>query len=246
MTSHTTRSHRVATVATVRDNAAMATGDGFRGFPADALAFYRELTADNTRTWWQANKARYDTAVKEPFARLGDEVRDEFGPLHLFRPHRDTRFAKDKTPYKTAAGAVTESEGGTSYYVQLSADGLYLGVGYYRMATDQLLRYRDAVAGEEGEAFAAAVAAVRKAGYEVGGDALKTAPRGFAKDHPRIELLRHKGIYVGKLFAPAKWLSTRTALDRITDTWRGASAFAGWLDRHVGPSELPPEDGWSG
>lgn len=223
----------------------MATGDGFRGWPADALAFYRELGADNTRVWWQANKGRYDASIKEPFARLDAEVRDEFGPLHLFRPHRDTRFAKDKTPYKTAAGAVTEGEGGTSYYVQLSADGLYLGVGYYYLAPDQLTRYRAAVAGEEGEAFAATVAALRKAGYEVGGDALKTAPRGYAKDHPRIDLLRHKGIYVGKQFAPAKWLATRAALDRITETWRKAAPFGAWLDRHVGPSALPPEDGWA-
>lgn len=222
----------------------MAPDDRFRGWPADALAFYHELLADNSRTWWHANKARYDAAVKEPFLLLADEVRDEFGPLHVFRPQRDTRFAKDKTPYKTHAGAVTEGEGGTSYYVQFGTDGLYLGAGYYRMAPDQLARYRDAVAGDEGEAFAAAVVALEKAGYVVGGDALKTAPRGFAKDHPRIGLLRHKGIYVGRQFAPAKWSATRAALDRITDTWRGAAAFSAWLDRHVGPTNLPPEDAW--
>jgi uncharacterized protein (TIGR02453 family) len=222
----------------------MATATGFRGWPADALAFYRELAADNTKGWWHANKARYDEHVKEPLLLLAEEVRDEFGPLHVFRPHRDTRFSKDKTPYKTHAGAVTEGEGGTSYYVQFGADGLYVGAGYYRFATDQLARYREAVAADEGAEFAAAVAAVRKAGHEIGGEALKTAPRGVAKDHPRIELLRHKGIYLGKAFAPAKWLGTRAALDRITDAWRAGAPFCTWLDAHVGPSELAPEDAW--
>jgi uncharacterized protein (TIGR02453 family) len=222
----------------------MTTGAGFRGWPADALAFYRELGANNTKAWWQANKERYDAHVKEPFLLLADEVRDEFGPLHVFRPYRDARFSKDKTPYKTNAGAVTEGEGGTSYYVQLNVDGLYCGAGYYRFAPDQLERYREAVAGEHGEAFVAAVAAVRKAGFELGGEALKTAPRGWPKDHPRIELLRHKGIYLGRAFPPAKWLSTRAALDRITGAWRAGAPFCSWLDTHVGPSELPPEDAW--
>ena len=218
--------------------------DGFSGWPTDALAFFDELAADNTKVWWHANKGRYDAHVRGPMLLLADEVRAEFGPLHFFRPHRDTRFAKDKTPYKTHIGAVTESEGGASYYVQIGADGLYVGAGYYVFARDQLERYRAAVAGDEGVALAEAVAAAHRAGYTIGGDALKTAPRGFAKDHPRIALLRHKGIYVGRQFAPAKWLATRAALDRITDAWRSGAPFLEWLDHHVGPSELAPEDGW--
>ena len=222
----------------------MVASEVFRGWPADALAFYAELAADNSKVWWHANKARYDTNVRGPMLALADEIRDEFGPLHIFRPHRDTRFAKDKTPYKNHAGGVTEGEGGASYYVQFGADGLYVGAGYYVFAPDQLARYRAAVAGDEGTVFAAAVDAARAAGYAVDGDALKTGPRGYAKDHPRVELLRHKGIYAGRQFTPAKWLTTRAALDRITDAWRGCPTFLTWLDTRVGPSELPPEDRW--
>ncbi len=221
----------------------MAT-NGFRGWPADALAFYDELAADNTKVWWHENKARYDANVRGPMERFAEEIRDEFGPLHIFRPFRDTRFAKDKTPYKTHLGAVTEGEGGASYYLHIGADGLYVGAGYYHMATDQLVRYRAAVAGDEGVDLPRAVADVERAGLEIGGDALKTAPRGYPRDHERIELLRRKGLIGGRQFAPAKWLATRAALDRITDTWRACAPLLAWLDTNVGPSELPPEDAW--
>jgi uncharacterized protein (TIGR02453 family) len=218
------------------------TATQFRGWPSDALAFYAELAADNSRTWWQANKARHDVNVRGPMELLAGEVLDEFGPLHIFRPHRDTRFAKDKTPYKVELGAVTESEGGCAYYVRLGADGLYAGAGYYRMAPDQLQRYRAAVAGVRGGELEAAVADLVDTGFELGGDAVKSAPRGYPKDHPRIELLRHKGLYAGRAFAPASWFGTRAALGRIVGAWRAAAPFAGWLDTHVGPSELPPDD----
>jgi uncharacterized protein (TIGR02453 family) len=212
----------------------------FRGWPADALAFHEQLATNNTRTWWHENKARYETAVRGPMLDLAAEVRDEFGPLHIFRPQRDTRFAKDKTPYKTEQGAVTESEGGCSYYVRLAADGLFAGTGIYDMAPDQLARYRAAVDGPAGEELQTAVDALRRVGYTFGGETLKTAPRGVAKDHPRIELLRHKGIYAGIELGPGAWLSSRRALDRITAAWRRCAPFASWLEAHVGPSELPP------
>jgi uncharacterized protein (TIGR02453 family) len=224
---------------------AVGSGDGFRGWPADALAFYDELAADNTKVWWHANKARYDANVRGPMELLADEVHDEFGPLHIFRAFRDTRFAKDKTPYKTNLGAVTEGEGGASYYLHIAADGLYVGCGYYHMATDQLARYRAAVAEDEpGNALVALVASTERAGLAIGGDSLKTAPRGYPRDHPRVELLRRKGLIAGRQFAPAKWLGTRAALDRITGTWRGSAPLLAWLDTNVGPSELPPEDAW--
>src|SRR5689334_11537691 len=60
--------------------------DGFRGWPADALAFYDELATDNSKTWWHANKARYEAVVRGPMLAFADEVRDEFGPMHVFRP----------------------------------------------------------------------------------------------------------------------------------------------------------------
>lgn len=207
------------------------------------MRFYEELEAENTRAWWEAHKADYADAVLAPFRAFAEEVEEEFGPLHVFRPYRDVRFGKDKTPYKTAQGAVTEGAGGTHFYLAISSAGLFVGSGYHHMASDQLERFRAAVDDERsGSVLVRVVAERRSAGDEVGGDALKTAPRGVARDHPRIELLRHKGLTVGRSFGPAKWLSTRAALDRVTDVWRSGRPVTSWLDDHVGPSKLPPEE----
>lgn len=219
-------------------------GTSFGGWPEEAFDFYAKLEPNNSRDWWLANKPTYDECVKAPFLALSELVTKQFGPLHIFRPNRDTRFAKDKSPYKTAAAAVTESDGGASYYVQISASGLYVGSGYYGFQSDQLERYRAAVAdNRKGAAFERAIAALRKARYTVASrDALKRVPRGFDADHPRAELLKLKGIHVGREFGAPKWVHTKAAAAKITDTWRGADPVNTWLNRHVGPSQLAPPE----
>lgn len=215
----------------------------FRGWPTEAISFYAGLEADTTKAFWEAHRATYDSAVKAPFAALSEAVAEEFGPLHLFRPHRDVRFSKDKSPYKTAAGAVAEGEGGTRFYVEISSAGLRVAAGYHHLAPDQLERWRAAVADDRsGPQIEAAVAGVRDQGLEVGSrDELTRAPRGHPKDHPRIELLRMKGCHAGRTFPPRRWLATRGALDRIVGTWREAEPLTRLLDLHVGPSHLPPD-----
>src|SRR5260370_41374234 len=96
----------------------------FTGWPEEALDFYEGLEADNTKTYWTANKAVYEDAVLGPMTALLDELGPEFGDTKIFRPYRDVRFSKDKSPYKTAIGA-TIGDG----YVQLSAEGLAAGNG---------------------------------------------------------------------------------------------------------------------
>ena len=216
----------------------------FRGWPADALDFYTGLEAYNSKPYFQAHKATYEESVKAPFLALSELIEREFGPLRVFRPNRDTRFAKDKSPYKTAAAAATESEGGAAYYVQITSEGLYVGSGYYHLATDQLERFRVAVDdARTGPKLAAAVAAIRKQGCNVDSrDSLTRAPRGYPQDHPRIELLRHKGMHAGREFGAPRWLHTKGALDRIVKTWRDAAPMNRWFDRHVGPSTLPPPE----
>ena len=216
----------------------------FSGWPPAALTFYDELAANNTRAWWLDHKTTYDDCVKAPFLALSEGIEREFGPMRLFRPNRDTRFAKDKTPYKTAAAAVTEGRGGTHYYVSLSSEGLYAGSGYYQFAPDQLERYRVAVAdARRGSAFAKAVDALRRQRYEVGArEAMKRVPRGYDADHPRADLLKLKGIHVGRSFGAPKWLHKPAARDKIVDAWQDAAPVNRWLDRNVGPSTLPPPE----
>lgn len=217
----------------------------FRGFPAEGLEFFSALAADNTRDFWHANKATFESTVRAPLEVFLESVADEFGPFHLFRMNRDVRFSKDKSPYKTAQAAVTETDGGATHYIQLGADGLFVGGGMYHLARDQLANFRAAVADDHtGPDLERAVATVRKArvdvshGYE---QPLATAPKGYPKDHPRIELLRWKGVIAHKQFGAPAWLHTKRAATEITKVWRASAPVLDWLGKNVGPSTLPPE-----
>ena len=206
----------------------------FRGWPAEAVDFFEGLEADNSRAYWQSHKDVYERAVRGPM----DELLAELGGGKVFRPNRDVRFSADKSPYKTSIGAMV----GELAYVQVSADGLGVGRGMYVMASDQLDRYRRAVAGDgTGGELAEIVAALRKAKIEVTAhDSLKSAPKGYPKDHPRIDLLRHKGLIAWRNWPPAAWLGTKAAKKRIVDFIDAAAPLDGWLSTNVGPSTLPP------
>jgi uncharacterized protein (TIGR02453 family) len=215
----------------------------FRGFPVEAIAFFDGLALDNTKAYWQANRAIYEQSVKEPMLALCAALEDH-GPFHLFRPYNDVRFAKNKPPYKEQIGAYGESEGGAGYYVQLSAGGLMAGAGYYAMAADQLERFRQAVVDEHrGGELARIVDAVHEAGVQTGAiSELKTAPRGYPKDHPRIEILRRKGLIGWRAWPVAPWLHTAKAAARVRGAWDATAELNRWLDANVGPSHLAPED----
>lgn len=206
----------------------------FRGWPAEALDFLDGLEADNSRTYWQANKATYELAVKAPMEALLAELEPEFGKAKVFRPYRDLRFSTDKTPYKTNMGATLAGGG----YVELSANGLAAGCGYWHMAADQLARFRAAVADETtGKVLATMLAELSGMGIEaISHSALKTAPKGYLKDHPRIDLLRRKGLATWQRWPVAPWLGTAKARDRLVPFLRASKPVHDWLDRHVGPS----------
>ena len=216
----------------------------FRGFPPEAITFYEGLEAENSKSYWTAHKDIYERAVKEPFEALCEEIDEAYRPLRLFRPYRDVRFSADKTPYKTAAAASGESEDGSVYYVQLSATGIFVGSGQYHMAADQLERFRAAVDDDpSGRELEGIVGAMEKARYDIAAhDELKTAPRGYRKDHPRIGLLRRKGLIASQSWPVAKWLHTAQAKSRGEASWRGCGPLNAWLAAHVGPSELAPDE----
>ncbi|HEX6196756.1 MAG TPA: DUF2461 domain-containing protein [Jiangellaceae bacterium] len=209
----------------------------FDGIPVAALDFYEGLEADNTKTYWTEHRHVYDTAVRAPVAALAERLAPEFGDVHLFRPHRDLRFSADKRPYKTQQGATVGP-----HYFHVSAAGLFVATGYYRMSPDQVARYREAVDDDaHGPALETTVTALRSDGYTIGGERLKTKPRGYDADHPRIELLRHKALVTWHEFGPADWLSTPTAAERVAAAWRDMEPLRAWLDDHVGPSREPSD-----
>jgi uncharacterized protein (TIGR02453 family) len=216
----------------------------FRGFPAGALDFFVELEANNERSWWLANKDRFDAEVKEPMRALLEAVAPEGSTFHVFRMNRDVRFSKDKSPYKLAHAGVTERAGGATLYVQLSKAGLFVGGGVYHPRKDQLARYREAVDDDRtGSELASAVAAVRKAGVDVtsGEDVLVRAPKGYSPDHPRIDLLRWKGCIASKELGAPSWLRTAKAAAKVTEVWTKAEPVFAWLDANVGPSQEAPD-----
>jgi uncharacterized protein (TIGR02453 family) len=212
----------------------------FKGWQAEALEFYEGLEADNSKAYWTANKRVYEEMVSQPMAELLAELGADYGEGKIFRPYRDVRFSADKTPYKTAIGA-TLSRGG---YIQFSAEGLSAGSGMWMMAADQLERYRAAVdADGPGAALEAVVSDGKKAGLEIGGhDSLKSAPRGYAKDHPRIDLLRHKGLVAWKSWPVEPWLATAAAKKRVVEFLEASRPMNDWLTSHVGESKLPPKE----
>jgi uncharacterized protein (TIGR02453 family) len=212
----------------------------FSGWPVEAVEFYEGLQADNSKTYWLANKNTYDDKVYAPMAALVAELEPEFGTARIFRPYRDVRFSKDKSPYKTGIFCTLESGG----YVGFRAEGLTVGRGYHRMAPDQIERYRQAVADETtGAELVAVLDKLTRAQVTVeGSESLRSAPRGYPKDHPRIDLLRHRGLYAWRSWPVAAWLGTPAAKKRVVDMLRAAEPLQSWLERNVGGSTTQPDD----
>jgi uncharacterized protein (TIGR02453 family) len=203
----------------------------FSGWPDEALRFYEGLEADNSKSYWAANRAVYDRSVLAPMTELVEELTAEVGgEPKIFRPYRDIRFSRDKTPYKTHIGATL----GERAYVQFSADGLGAGAGMWHLEPEPLARYRAAVAGPAGAELEVVVAEIEKAGHEIHGhDPLKSAPRGYPADHPRIGLLRYKGLTTWQQWTPGPWLATPDGKNRVRTFLRASAPLVDWLAGHV-------------
>jgi len=202
----------------------------FAGIPREAFTFFEGLASHNNREWFQANKETYERACRAPMQSLLAELAPTYGSGKLTRINRDMRFARDQAPYKTfiATGV------GSRYYVSLSKDGLYIGTGIYMPDGPTLRRLREAIAdAASGRKIASIVAALRRKTYSVSThETTATAPRGYADDHPRIELLRMKDLHAGKQLPPSA-LSTRQALDRVVAVLADVKPLRDWLERHV-------------
>ena len=197
----------------------------FGGIPLRACEFYAGLEADNSRAYWNAHKATYERDVKAPLQALAELVEAEFGEPKLFRAHRDVRFSADKSPYKEHQGLVVGQPPALGYYVQISADGLALGGGFHAASPAQTAAWRAAVdAPASGAALAKAVDAAVADGAEILGDRVKTTPRGYAADHPRIDLLRLKELMLIWHVGTPDWLETPAAADHIVRPWRTPDA----------------------
>lgn len=207
---------------------------GFEGFPEAALDFYDDLEVDNTKAFWEEHREVHATAVKAPMTALTAALADEFGEAKIYRPYRDVRFSKDKTPYKTHQGAFVATGPALGYYVQVGAPGVRVGVGFYHAEPGRLAAFRDAIVHDRhGPELERLVADLESAGWERGGDRLKTSPRGFDADHPRIDLLRHKSLTLGRLYGFEPYIHTAELLDHVRADWRAGTPLLDWLGVHT-------------
>lgn len=202
----------------------------FTGFGDAVVDFYEGLEADNSKAYWSDHKALYEDDVRAPMLALLADLEPEFGAGRVFRPYRDVRFSADKTPYKVQCGATAGP-----HYVQVSADGLMVAAGYYRMTSAQVARFRAAVDDDRhGPVLATLVDDLRAEGFAVAGERLRTRPRGVDPDHPRLELLRHKSLYAWCSWPPSDELHAPGLRERVAATWRRLDPLGRWLDDHVG------------
>jgi uncharacterized protein (TIGR02453 family) len=229
----------------------MTAAGAFRGFDRDAMQFWHELAAQMTKEWFAANKQRYQSVWVEPMLALLREVARGLAPVYkplalaepgVLRIYRDLRFSADKTPYKThiagvirLAGHRAAEAGHAVLYLHLGLDEEYVGVGCYRFDDAKVVRWRRAVVGAPGRALLGIIAGLRRKGYRPEGyEDYARVPKGFAPDHPRAELLKHRGLICSFPAIP-RGLLQKPALAR----WliRHATATAPlviWLRRHLG------------
>jgi uncharacterized protein (TIGR02453 family) len=217
----------------------------FRGFGPEVFAWFGGLEADNSKAYFTATRDVYESAVRGGLQAMLEELGETFGgEVKLFRQQRNLRFARDRSaPYKTRTYGLLHGVSGpaAALYAQLSSDGLYAGTGYHQLARDQLERFRAAVAADRsGAPLAEIAAAARAAGLDVVGESLRTAPRGYPRDHRRIELLRHTALVAGRALPGANGIGRDQALDHVASTWRAAEPLNAWLAEHVGPSTIAP------
>jgi uncharacterized protein (TIGR02453 family) len=208
---------------------------GFTGFSEAALDFYDDLEMDNTKSFWEAHKAVYLESVKAPMIALTAALEPEFGQVKVFRPFRDVRFAKDKTPYKTNQGAFVGVGPACGWYVEIAARGVRTGAGFYDAGAAALGRIRASIADDAtGKQLQRILAKLAKAGFTVDGDRLKTAPRGYDADHPRIELLRHRSLTVAKDYGFEPIIHTPELLDAVRADWKAARPLVEWVSARLG------------
>lgn len=206
----------------------------FEGFDPAAVHWLEQLEANNTRAWFTAHRAEYDALIRRPLEALLQQAEPRHGPGRVMRPNRDVRFSADKHPYRTTASMWAGGAGGV--YLSLSQQGLEVGGGLYEPSRDQLQRARAVIDERPRPAgrLAAAVEALEGAGFEFAGPSLTTAPRGYPRDHPRIDLLRLRH------YAALRHLPVDADPASITATWDAVGPLNGWIADHVGPARSWP------
>lgn len=226
----------------------MTESASFTGFPEETVKFFKGLTKNNYKVWFDEHKGDYENFVKAPaqafVSDMGIRLREVSPKVNadprvnksIFRIYRDARFSKDKRPYKTHLGIFFWEGPGKKmecpgYYFHLEPPNLMLGAGLYMFPREYLEEYREsAVHKKYGPALAKAIDEINKKGpYTIGGTCYKRVPRGYDPEHKNAELLKHKGLFARIETRTPKELHSEALLDYCFEKWRDMSALHKWL-----------------
>ena len=220
----------------------------FSGFPKEGLQFLRSLKRHNNREWFREHKSIYENHVKQPMADLIAALAQdfqEFAPemvaspkISAYRIYRDTRFSKDKSPYKTHVAAVfpragLEKHEGAGFYVHIAQSELLIGGGLYMPLPEDLNAVREHIAGKS-ETFLDIVEGrrFRKLFGTVGGEQLSRVPRGFPADHRAAGYLKYKQFLAGRTLPPDEAISPRF-YKLVIETFKGMLPFVRFLNEPI-------------
>ncbi len=221
--------------------------NSFPGFPKEGIAFLRALRKNNDREWFTPRKAEFEETVRKPMIELVSALHREmmrFAPQYVgdpakcvYRIYRDTRFSKDKTPYKTFASALfmrqgfDKYSGGACYYFSLSPTEIEIAGGIYMPDRDVLLEVRQHIADNHKE-FRKILAApkVKKLFGDLQGEQLSRVPKGFDADHPAQDLIRRKNFLLDVMLDP-KIATTPDLFKELAARIEAMTPFIEFLNR---------------
>ncbi|MDO8733176.1 MAG: DUF2461 family protein [Actinomycetota bacterium] len=208
----------------------------FQGFGPGLIDFYLALEKNNNREWFQANRATYDSQVALPLKALASELETKYAPIKVFRPYRNTRFWPELPPLNEHASLVANAGELAIFYLRIDADGMLVNGGSHQLDRTQIAHFRSIVATEKGASMVRGLLAdAATQGFTLADESsLKTAPRGYSKDHPNIDLLRLRSLSLSRHHAPGRWLATRESLDRIVNGWQSVTPWVRWLREDLG------------
>ena len=215
-------------------------------FTEATFEFLAELAANNDRAWFATNKSRYEADVKEPalrfitdFGPVLKEISPHFRAIprasggSLFRIYRDVRFSKDKSPYKTHTGIhfrhdAARDAHAPGFYLHIQPGNCFAGCGVWRPSGPALRRIRESI-DEDAAAWKRASRGARfRESFELAGDSLIRAPKGYSTDHPLIEDLKRKD-FIGVALLDARTLTSGDLLETYADLCRAGAPFQRWL-----------------
>jgi uncharacterized protein (TIGR02453 family) len=224
---------------------------GFRGFSPEAIQFFRDLEKHNKRDWFQPRKEIFEAKVKAPMRELVGALNaamQEFAPDHvsdpdkaIYRIYRDTRFSKDKTPYKDHIAAHFKPRGlasrgdakpeGAGYYVAVSHKEVAVGGGIYMPSPPALLEIRNHIAEryEEFERLTGTRELKKLLSGELHGDRLSRPPKGFAADHPAAEALKYKSLFF-YVELPPELAESKTLFGEVKKRFQALAPFVDYLN----------------